>query len=1509
MEFPASVATNVHACHLDRLHWTLYRYEQPTQVEYPEDIQEASRILDPYKKTFEQQLAVRKAVTTLRRSGFIVTYGHDTYSLWLFNLPRAHAKPPNIQHENVLKHVNEIPLKCVSDASQSSNRNRLQFMLTDPTVAQSGFVTPQQLRSLSDEPFTESDPSEENPCALEPSKHAFVLNAKGRDEHIANIYRAFISALTSSILFPLIDKGEWLEFGSDSCLRVLNDQDHALISDILKSRKSASQLHLDVRWSASGTLTVWGHLTQVASLTRLPEITEDDSATGTPDLRVGTTIFIAPFGAPYEFVEFENQLSSSIGVRRHEQNLTLNWLAGHGISSKLNCSWVCLRPGNASPQYELWPDDQSPSRIWWPSHLCFVAEAHSQCAYPYLLDRLANGTFSDPLEKAEEWFLGRTAREEATKVKLKQDEERKLRESQQSESIEHPAYDETIIDPMVQTTQYLSAQEAGGIYPTPPEGMASQSHGSFGIQDSTSAGTLDADSSAANIDQAAEVRSPNAGSPDVTLPGRASGRNDTHDLFGDMDTDMFDTNGLTEADFNFFDELDDREIDADIDQMTPALIESEVLSDETQGLATGDASRDRIQPPGTGNEEGGDTNVTENEHSSEPSDMSFVQENESKSHTLLEPTDTHAEGVECRENHGSFHLITLGRNPRDYNAKYSDRGRYAVSPPQCLTGSRPGRIQDLPNQELPKIGPMLDRSEDSSDEMEDVTQKSESLCIWDADTLSISGSKAAKAVKNSVASDGLSRKRKRESSADSYHLATPAESAIAPDTPESRNDADPCSNVDFPHHNPTKDLLSTLKDRPITTRSAYYGDDQDFIQIAQSVADQKTLQNGSMDFTPYPADSANDILSLASTDSSLAFLVEILNDLLPGIKQCDLKSFLDLDSHSSVATSASGTPSIDGKGVKHQTQVRSGGNKNQGEAIVKTQVPYLSVQRGKDTMDITPPALYFWEELGLAPVQQGKDVTAFCIYPDNDTIREAILTFFTTMESSYQSCRFGHHVRGAGSRKYQEGLVPVTIPNTNPETILKNFHEACESLGMELPVVDTNGTNYVVYMVDPFNDEAKFPHFCAAFLELLAIYAARVRKAGKNSFGEVVLQIVPLNFLANCDRLTIPPPKAYTKLAFEVYNRCSPGPSENGNIPPPYTSASAIRLARLVPKQVNFRLSPQPPPRLLTHDPCLHMAYSWHPDDQWLACAWTDNFGILQWNAVYCLGTPGPDLWAAFVMTGKEILDTTRDMLQPSNLPWRLHIVKDGPLHHQELDGADTAPGTLPSIELTGSLVWRFHSKPLSQQNVTISMLSIDSNPPLSFPPDQPADEFPLPAATLGTSPTVSTPYDQTLTPDHSSPATFQSPTRPLGHQPTIPSASGFTDSDPSARLIDIVSDAWAVIAPGPIPDPCLPMPHLAPVIASGYLLKRAGTEEEDGLIPLGINLISSDISKTSDGGAIIRYEKFLRDVLSMYSDLATLARLRGTEEWRRGVLPWHVAAARKARIAVSGCMRWGKKE
>ncbi|KAL8867711.1 MAG: hypothetical protein Q9174_005482 [Haloplaca sp. 1 TL-2023] len=531
------------------------------------------------------------------------------------------------------------------------------------------------------------------------------------------------------------------------------------------------------------------------------------------------------------------------------------------------------------------------------------------------------------------------------------------------------------------------------------------------------------------------------------------------------------------------------------------------------------------------------------------------------------------------------------------------------------------------------------------------------------------------------------------------------------------------------------------------------------------------------------------------------------------------------------------------------------------------------------------------------------------VYPNNSTVGEAASTCLDMLANSYQSCRLGRHTRGGGSEVYQDGLVPVQIPDSRPDIVFDNYRETCEELGLsrhafvdqlltqflsgsQIPVQGTRPTNNVViYMVDPFNDEALLPHYCAAFAVFVDSYALRAKRAGISYEAELILQIVPLDFLVKCDQITIPPPKAYSSLAFEVYNRCSAAARTSRSMPSPHASASAVQLAKPVPKAVDFRLNSQPPADLLADDPSLHLAYSWEPDEQWLSCAWTDNLGTLQWNAVYCLGYRRLDFYDAFSETVEEILDTTKDMLQPANLPWRLYIVKDGPLQQREL------------------AVWQTQSNSeFYQRQVTTTILVVDSDPPLSLRPGRGPVQLPQLSAALPVTPLATSP--QVMTPDQSSPAASHTPLRTAAQQPATPSATGFTENDPSARLIDVVSETWTMISPLPIQDPYISTPHLASITISGYLLKRAGPDERDGLLTLGVSLVSGDLSSSkSEAVAEKKHEKLLIEVLKMYSDLATLARLRGTEDRRTGVLPWHVAAARKGRDAVRLSMTWGERE
>ncbi|KAL8840392.1 MAG: hypothetical protein Q9176_003885 [Flavoplaca citrina] len=839
----------------------------------------------------------------------------------------------------------------------------------------------------------------------------------------------------------------------------------------------------------------------------------------------------------------------------------------------------------------------------------------------------------------------------------------------------------------------------------------------------------------------------------------------------------------------------------------------------------------------------------------------------------------------------SYNLTLLNDPHGGFYRKYGHAGKYATSSPEAHDGTRPGEDRQANNQAIPSLGLLRERSQDSSQESDFSGSDLQSLTDSDDAADWSATARAVHVDMNSATSKDATRKRKREPSTGSNAPATPTSVPASQAGLDSSSNLDWCMDNGYFDSNVSIDISAFIEDDEIEHDYVYYGNDQEFIGIAQLVADQ-AIQNtdSSRILSGFMEEKGCWPPQVLHNASELP--PDIISRTFPEIQHCDLKSLFQLD------------PTIANRGSQ-QTTLQAPGITGRNEVFYETRLPYLIVRRGQDTMDIAPPALYFWQELSLAPSQQSRDVEALCIYPENPAIRVAASTFLTTLQHSYQGCKLGLHQPCTGHEKAQEGLLPVSITSTNPEIVADSFVEACETLGkdsdndcatvadiylsgMGIPLKEADCTNIVVYFVDPFDNDSSHPYICAAFQKLQDAYALSAQKAGLGPSRAMALQIVPLSFLASEDCLAIPPPKAYTKLAFEVYSRCKSGPSSDGTMPGPFTSGSAIRLAKLIPKTVSFQLSSQPMGSLLSPDTCLHLAYSWDIDQQWLSCAWMDNLGATQWNAVYCLGDPNPDYWAAFAETVKEVLDTTRQLLQLTSMPWRLYVVKDTYFHCRELD------------------IWRVHSTSIARPQNTINFISIDTEPTLSFSKGQMNNitgQNPLDISSA-----AFTPNEQILTPGGTSPNVNNTPSRAAPNAPATPSANGFSENDPSARLVDIVSRTWAVISPDPIPDPCKPRGQCSPILVSGYLLKRAGTEDRDGLISLGINLVTI-VTPKGELGDHQAHTKTLTEVLQMYSDLATLARLRGLEDWQTGVLPWHVAAARKARKAVTRCMRWEEKD
>lgn len=141
-----------------------------------------------------------------------------------------------------------------------------------------------------------------------------------------------------------------------------------------------------------------------------------------------------------------------------------------------------------------------------------------------------------------------------------------------------------------------------------------------------------------------------------------------------------------------------------------------------------------------------------------------------------------------------------------------------------------------------------------------------------------------------------------------------------------------------------------------------------------------------------------------------------------------------------------------------------------------------------------------------------------------------------------------------------------------------------------------------------------------------------------------------------------------------------------------------------------------------------------------------------------------------------------------------------------------------------------------------------------------------------------------------------------IGNATTPASMNGLTtvgtptdnacDVDPESSLVDVADETWGIILSHQIHNTRSLVEH-RPGLASGYLIKRGGRHEDEGIIAMSVNLLYGENSDEAE----------LKEILAMYRGLGTLARLRGLTDPVKSVLPWHVASAVKAQEALSSLM------
>lgn len=1360
------------------------------------------------------------------------------------------------------------------------------------------------------------------PPTLSPGTRSIAMGGESYPS-LKHIHECFISAVLGSVVYFLCRDHGFVPLNSRTLILAAPKLSfpHYSASNHLARVNGTTLATLDISLTSLGTLVVKAYSDTAPGLQSVVNVTTA-TPLSSPNLSFGTALWLAPGGNAAKFygTQEEKKLpgnlpiaylqANSIDHRQHRfngatiqswQSKCLEWLTAKGLNAAAleDGGWIFVQvlSGN-SPYYNTDfqgnPMLEALTIVPWPALLCFQT---SGTAYRELQSHGAKATELDPLAFAEEWFA---SKDDRASVAAKRRKERQLAEARAKEQADVDARN---LQSITQSPAALRrGSTSGAVYPTPPDGV----HHPLGATPSLDGGV----STPGNPNQLyvpeldAAVHSTIQGSTGqetdiwgssdkmeraATNMNFQANDNDNDVLFRDTTGDLF--GDVTDADFSFFDEPDMIQVDQQAN--SPGDIGSS--TQEEGHLQDGSATailHDVSQAMRDSNETDGSDQRQESQELIKidaPNELPEHAEADKPHQEALKAapikTPFNKESVFRRLFHESqlqkdpgvprrlsaFNTVDFESSLVSVDEKYGTKGRFRFS-------DEGKGLQHLGSPTLPKTEYLTRRrklihNEHDFSSLAKLLQQEETdivglpvdddqsiLYLMDIDHTSMTSEQDD----TSHATDDLSLafksgvKRKWAMDNEDGDDIMSSFDALAMDYSHSASTPLSISGSQIPllEGDPADWSLTTYFNSPDPDVQSNALTDLECIASAQILADQAV--SGTIK-VPGVNSGGNDLpsssLRISVTRALVQSLARATKTCFEDITQCTLRSFLEIQG---VPVLNQGLRLPPRPNTNHRGAILDPLRASNLFPITSAQ---LEVRRSDSKLSVLPSAINFWENLSLSPSSGSKDVNSVCVYPNLDGVAGNANIFLDQMRSVYESSRLGGHER-ATCQDISNGLLSF---NADPAQQTSKMHhltalrEATARLGRALASLTVEEKNFVVYFVYPVDNPSLLVHICSSFQHLFNMYRKALSDRKVNAANELVLQLVPLDFVASPTSMVVPSPAEYARLAMEVYDRCIDFSSSS--------STPGILLEQPLPKNIDFKLNVNPSASLLQENSCLHIAYAQSIDDRWITAAWTDNRGTQQMTASYCLGRKNEPLSMPFSNVANEIWETTLEIISSKKIHWRIMITRVGVMDPSEIE------------------FWSGLASTESNAQVNLTLITVQTDPSLRLLP-APSTLSPTSNAIQAVITPVSTP--QATQAPILSPEAAGTPTRDTANAATPVEPHFEPDSD--ARLIDYTDQSWGAILAHRLNN-SNSLLELSPALISGYLIKSGGTNNEDPPVVMEVNIVYTEAS----GNPRTVHENLLKEILGYYRNLGTLARARGVVDPIKDVRPWHVAAAEKA--------------
>ncbi|BDD62911.1 mediator of RNA polymerase II transcription subunit 13 [Monascus purpureus] len=1505
MDFPGGSITNVRVIDgFSNIHWRIYTDEHAVSSLPPEAPANGYTILKHLSRLKDLELQ-------LKNLGCLVSSYPRRLGLWLFS-----ATPG-------FESVSSLSLN-----GSGGNSTRLLVGSTTLKLSASGSITSAELvKNLSDPQAS----SASTVGSQKPQNGSTLPRRMDNYGSSAAIYASFISAITGAINFKFVRLHNALPLGSRTLFTAVERdgfESPRVVNDSPVSMPALTTLQIQL--TPVGKLIVSMQTIAQTGLSRLWE--PGDLVSELSDLQPNIDLWLCPNGSIARLVSANvdnpdlsspSSPSGCSGVqetsarlftanRKQWKSNVLEWLTNFGLSTDTveDEPWVEIEvceffyarlAGEISRRSEDTPALPL-KRFLWPARYCFARSTPIPPETPSNRQSIFSPC-NNPLEFAEQWYLAASSKcEDAGSEILSGSRKQQQQPNGQGMSPLRPESLEEI-ESLSRLAQYPDLQTASLVYPTPPDGAVGLNYKSSLDAFMEDPGTDSLQPDGRNVQKSDQAQFSEDPEPNLTMDfGPAagltvgSGLYDTSgddDLFGEMNDKDFGSKGITDADFSFFDDpelgimegrtelggteageinestehaIDPPEVaqvPSSIDEKTP---KSYPANDLETPMANIEFHESFLSSPF-----GKPTSVHENQACLIDAPPSPHRENSQTISPPLSPLEIkrilfsgaaqsdHFSVKEGRRQ-GDYNPVPFKQNLNEWNQKYGTDGRFSFSAASATTAQDPGgSASDIPTIGLRHRGRKVTSSLDGVLNPANRNDNDLDGMVRQLRSTSVSSDDSDETTPEPHSSSGSLRvlKRKRSLSDPGDSMPSPSEKPmVIPNLCSTPSKAEISVFLG--------NFVSIFSDWSLTgyfsfpqaRLSPVLPGKEEYVRIAQLLVDQLTLSslNHKIHGRMGLSDIEKDFFSLPTFLDDANFVGET--------ERLHLKDYVSLqDNEFPFPSSGSSQPET----PRH----RESGN----GSLLKLPPPHLRIRRGRDFLEVLPPAIWFWETFGLEPAHGTKDISAYCIHPH--LAGEAADVFLDRLGLQYSNCGLGKHVRGKASKAFERALVPWSVKASDASgyfSALRSLKALCDNLGSLFSQNQPVGDNVVVYIINPFNHGTALADICSAFLQLLQKYLTGVDRRQTPRMSEIVLQVIPLEFVTSAGSIVVPTQTEYMNLALEVYSRCAARNSASNVL----SSAPPVLLVEPILTAINFRLTSERTSPL-REGKCLHLAYSRSLDQRWITVAWSDNTGSFQRTMSYCLRFRNQKATRSISDVRNEIWGTTKGIMEKIQAQWRFMLALTEPVDQDE-------------VEAWTSLVEqhnKIHTVPLE-----LIILNVNATPDLYLePPPQP-----MPINMFN--PQTSSPYASTPNPSGSvsSPEQYGNAATPTSGvnimvNPATPTEFPL-EIDSESQLTDICDESWAVILSHRLNN----SPHLTeykPSLASGYLLRRKGPTESDGMLSMTVNLIYTRRVPST-------YEMLLKEALGMYRDLACLARVRGTCHVQRNTLPWHIATAVRGQEILS---------